>query len=531
MTNNLAALLKLEFIHRFGLGTFSYEKDTKKRNRSLSMAVLMVLVVIIMGGYCFGMSYGFGYIGISGVVPAYGLTISSLVVLMFTFLKTNGVLFASRDYDMLMALPIKTSTVITAKFLSMYLNNLVFTVLVMAPMAAGFWFWNEVTFTAVISWVLGILFAPLLPMTIAAVIGACIAAIGSGFKHSAFVQLLLAALLVVGIFAGSFWLNGQAMQDEAALLALLADMGVVISGVLHRIYPLSGWFETAVVNGNMMGLFALIIFSTAIYGIFVSVCGKCYRRINSALMSHHAASNYKMGELKSSSVLMSIAGKEAKRFFSSSLYMMNIGMGLILALLMSIASIFVGVDRILDGINISGIEAVKSMLVYLMPFVIAMLVNMSNTSAVSLSLEGANLWVVQSLPITRKTLLKGKMLFNIMMTLPVMLICSVIFMIELHVGLVLSLLYILFAVVSVLFSTVFGTWLNLKFPNYQWQNEVEVIKQSASTMISVFASIILYLVMAAATFALSSMIAAELVILGFCVVMGILGTLLYRFCQ
>ena len=531
MKSNLATLMKLEMTKRFGFNTVSHEKDSKKKYRAIAMIFVMAFVVIVMGGYCFGISYGFGYMGISYVVPGYALTISSLVVLMFTFLKTNGVLFASKDYDMLMALPMKTETVITAKFLSMYLNNLAFTAVVMIPMAVGYGFWNEITVLAVISWTLGIIFAPLLPMTIAAIVGAVIAGIGSGFRNSAFAQLILTVLLIVAIFAGSFWMNDQAAKDEAAFLALLANLGTMISGILHKIYPLSAWFDRAVGHENLLALLGLIAVSVIIYGVFAFVCGKCYRRINSALKSHHAASNYKMGELKSSSLLMALAKKEAKRFFSSSLYMMNIGMGLVLALLLAVVSIFTGIDKIIDGINITGIDAIRPLVAGLMPFGIAMIVNMCNTCAVSLSLEGNNLWIMQSLPITMKTLLKGKMLFNVIMVLPVSLVCSIIFMLELHVNVVMALIYIVFAVVSVLFSTVWGTWSNVKFPNYQWQNEVEVIKQGASSMLGIFGSIVIYLALGAAAFFLSRYVAIELAVLGCCAILGLVGTMLYRGCK
>lgn len=86
---------------------------------------------------------------------------------------------------MLTAFPIKTRTIIASKFLSMYINNLAFAVVVMVPMAVGYEMWNGFNAGTVAFWFLGILFAPLLPMTIAAAVGMAILAIGAGFKHKA----------------------------------------------------------------------------------------------------------------------------------------------------------------------------------------------------------------------------------------------------------------------------------------------------------------------------------------------------------
>lgn len=91
----------------------------------------------------------------------------------------------------------------------------------------------------------------------------------------------------------------------------------------------------------------------------------------------------------------------------------------------------------------------------------------------------------------------------------------------------LSLEYLLFAVVSVLFSTVLGTWINLHFPNYNWQNEVEMVKQSASSMLGIFGGIICYLALGALAFALIKVMSGELVLLVISGALGLAACVLY----
>ena len=134
MTNNLLSLLKTDFLNRFRLGTIRNERNKKVKYRYIAMGVLYIFLAIVLAGYCFGISYGYSYLGMSYVVPGYALMITSIIILFFTFLKTNGILFSARDYDMLTAFPIKTRTIIASKFLSMYINNLAFAVVVMVPM-------------------------------------------------------------------------------------------------------------------------------------------------------------------------------------------------------------------------------------------------------------------------------------------------------------------------------------------------------------------------------------------------------------
>lgn len=528
MKSNLLTLLKVELMSQFRFNAFKHEKDGKKRAQTLAVGVAIFLLILMAVVYCFGLSYGFGRMGISYVVPGYALTITAIVVLCITFLKTNGVLFGGKDYDMLTALPVNTSTIITSKFLTMYIANLGFTVLIMIPMAVGYGMYNPLNAISIISWVIGILVAPLLPMTIAAIIGAIIIGIGSGFKHKVLVQTILSIVLIVGVILAPIIISKTAAQDEAAFLAQLTELGKMISSSLHRVYPLSGWFDRAVNNHEI--LFALLIMavSVVVYGAFAFVVSKYYLRINSALKSHYAASNYKMKALKIRTVRTALIYKEWKRFTSSALYMMNAGIGLIMAFILSVATAFIGVDKMIGNVDTLDINVIKPIIANVIPFVIATLVNMSNTSSMSLSLEGKNLWIVDSLPIGRKTLLQGKMLFNMVLALPVSIICNIIFMFMLNVNVWMGLLYIVFAVTSVLLSTALGCFVNVRFPKYNWVNEAEVIKQSASSAIGIFSSMILYILMTMGCVFLSKTFSGELIVLGFSVLTGLAAWVVYK---
>ena len=73
--------------------------------------------------------------------------------------------------------------------------------------------------------------------------------------------------------------------------------------------------------------------------------------------------------------------KELKRFFSSTVYVINSGMGVVMAIAFSLAIVVVGPSQL---IAYPGIE---SILQKIAPFTIA-LISMTCTTCVSLSLEG-----------------------------------------------------------------------------------------------------------------------------------------------
>lgn len=530
MKSKLGILLRIQFLGSFGFNRLLHETDRKKKRKSIALMLVFALAAIIMGAYCFAFAFGLGKLGLAELIPGYALTVTAVITLIFTFLKTNGYLFAFKDYDLLLALPVRTETVITAKFLYMYLSNLIFTMLVMAPMAAGYGLWQPVGPVGLLSWLLGIIIAPLLPMTIAAAAGVLIAAIGSGFKHKTLVQTLISVLLFVALFGVIFWIGSSVSADEEAFIAQLGNLSATISETMQRLYPPCAWFASAVNRGSLSGIALLLGFSLVWYGAFVLIVGRLYRKINTVLMSAHSGSRSKPTALKTHGVVMAVVQKEARRFFSSTNYLMNSGMGLIMALVAVGASIFVGIDSVLAELEIALSAEMRSGIVFALPFAIAMLVNMTCTSSVSLSLEGRNLWIVESLPISLKSLYQGKILFNILLVAPVSLLCSIIIMAQLHVSALQALFYIAVSVVTSVFSSVLGMWINIHFPKFDWENEIEVIKQSAATAFGIFAGMLGYLLLAALTFAVSTKIPGELVLLSLLLLLAAGAWLLYRAC-
>lgn len=460
MVSNLLTLFKIQFLNQSGLNVFRYEKDRKKKNKTIAMFVGVSILYVIMAGYSFALGYGFGFLGIYDIVPGYAVTITSLVILIFTFFKTNGFIFACRDYDMLMSLPFSTKTIITAKFLYMYISNLVLAAVVMIPMCAGYAVWAKPSFIGYIMWLLGIIITPLFPMTVASAIGAVIIAVGARFRHKVFVQVVLSIAMIAGIFCFSFSAPDESSDDTALFMSQVQNIGESLSEKMHHIYPFSSWFDTALKDNNFISLLLFIVVPVVWYLIYVVIVGKIYRWVNTALTTFHASSDYKVGTLKTSSVMMALVRKEVRRFLSSTPYIINIGVGVIMIMIFTVASIFIGIDKLMIMLGIPGMD---KGLAYIIPLIIAMIVNMSCTSTVSLSLEGKNLWIIQSLPISSKILFQSKMLFNMIVVLPFSLFSSIVFMIELKVSPILAILYILVSVVTVSFSTVLGMCAAISF--------------------------------------------------------------------
>jgi ABC-2 type transport system permease protein len=182
-------------------------------------------------------------------------------------------------------------------------------------------------------------------------------------------------------------------------------------------------------------------------------------------------------------VLHHLLKKEWQRFIGTSIYLINTGFGLIMLLAATLAIvIFPGAISELN--NVLGLVGLHP--IWLMFGVIGFSLSTVYTPAVSLSLEGKNFALLKSLPIRAITILQAKVGFNLILTVPLAMVATILG------GLTFGLSWLeitLFAIFILLFTVVLSLGfmvLNLWFPRFDYHHEVEVVKQSLAALFAVF---------------------------------------------
>ena len=127
--------------------------------------------------------------------------IISSIAFMFTVFKTNGYLFNFKEYDMLMSIPFKSSTVAGCKFLYMYIQTLPWYLSVSFAMMIGYGIFASPGPLIWIYWIVLSLFIPLIPMLAASFVGFIIAKISSGFKKTNLIRTILAFVFIIFSFS------------------------------------------------------------------------------------------------------------------------------------------------------------------------------------------------------------------------------------------------------------------------------------------------------------------------------------------
>ncbi len=524
----LWTLVKAQLLTSFGINALFHEKDKKKHGRYVSRFIALIFLFLMLIGYSYAIGFGISFLGMAETVPVMAFAICGLLSLFFTMLKSVAVLFGFKDYDMLMSLPISNKVVITSKFVSMYVTNELLTIAVMLPMAIAHAQWSSVRAIDFLIWFLAIPIAPLIPMTLATVLGALIAAVTSRVKHKNLISVILSFAMIFAIMIFNIRLNSQ--ESDAEFYHKISEISTMLTEKMNQLYPPVRLFQNSLAEHNLLPLLLLIVISVLWYFLFVNVVAIGFNQINSRLKAHQAKTAYKMQELKTSTPLTALVKKEIARFLSSPGYIVNCTVGTAMAIIFAAFCVIKGPENVIQIFAEGEFKGFTQGIVCAVPFFASAMLCMTCTSSVSLSLEGKNLWIVKSLPIETKTILQSKILFDLLLGVPSSLLCGILLLIAFKPTLFLIAIWFLVTPVSfALLSSLWGMFLNVKLPNYEWDNEIVIIKQSGASAFSIFGGLILGILLGVAVLLMGilglSILAAAVATL----LILVLAAILYRY--
>ena len=477
--NNGIVLLKALLLSTSRWNIYRHTTDKKKRRRIVGNTVGVLCLYGMVMAFCIAMCMGYGRYGMINASPVLCALTISLLSFVFTLFKTNGYLFNFREYDMLMSLPFDARTVAGCKFLYMYLQSLPWYLSIALSMLIGYGIYARPSWVVWPVWLVLSLLLPVIPMLGAAFLGFLIARISAGFRRTNIVQTVLTLAFVLYCFALRFIVEDVFRNDRVQATLETASR---MTGDTARVYLPAKWFSDAVTQLNVPAMLLLAGVSAVLFTVVFAVVGRSYRQINSALKSHAASRGFRMTAQRQRHPVVAIAFKELRRFTGSTAYMVNGGLGEILAALVGVVTLVIGPDRIIHVVT-RGAPVDSAMLRPAIPFIVYFFIGMVATTACSPSLEGKNYWIVQSLPIEKKTLYQGKMLFNLALTVPFMAFATLCLCVSARVPFADTALYLLLGLALCAFSTAWGCVCGIRHMRLDWENEIEVIKQSAAVAI------------------------------------------------
>lgn len=151
-------------------------------------------------------------------------------------------------------------------------------------------------------------------------------------KHKSLVGTVLSIVLTGAVLVGSLQINALA----AALLQNIEG----VRRTLHTwLLPLGLLLDGLV--GSWGALLGFLLISLAPFLVLVWGMSTQYKRILSSLASHVTRSDYRLREVKAGGRFAALFKKECGRYFGTTIYLLNTGIGAVMLLGFSVYVLFV----------------------------------------------------------------------------------------------------------------------------------------------------------------------------------------------
>lgn len=479
MTSKVWLLLKVQLLGLFGFNRLRHTSDSKERSRRVWFLVGMAFVVLLMLFYSFMVSFGLGIMGFADALPPLFLAICAVITLVTTVLKTGGVLFGFADYDMVMSLPVTPGQVIVSRLVAVYFMDFLFSAIALVPAGLVYGALTGAGFGVWVMLFLSLFLAPLIPMALGLLLGALVTAVSARFRHKNLVAILASLLLFAGVLAACFGLQNIQVEQISAL-------GSAAAGMAKAIYPPAALFQSAVCTPSVWHFVLFAAISCGAAALFVWVLSKFYAKINSALAARTAKrpadGNFRMGKLSAKSPRKALFIREIRHYVSVPSYVLNTACGGVMLVLFAVVFCFVGPEKLAQTPNLPA--GLSAWIGGFAPLIGAFCASISPSTASAVSLEGKSRWIVFSAPVTEMDLFRAKIGVNLTIMLPCVALSGVLFALGLRTTPWQTvLLFALPAAYTFLFS-VLGLLVNLRYPQFDWANEYEVVKRGMSVMVT-----------------------------------------------
>ncbi len=476
----LAALFKNKF--RFGDGESRQKQIARFAIMGIFAAVIFAVMIVLI---CYiGKSMAIS--GLAAFFYMIMLLAAAVIVLIFGLVFLISTLYLSKDTDFYLMLPVKQSTVFTAKLLFVYICEAAISIVFLLPATITFgivigvtaWYYYVITIA-----MLAII--PALPLAAAVILAIPVMFVAGKFKNRSIVPLIFYVILIcgyLGVYLYSvFSLNGFASDEiTEAQIAAIADTIKVMQYVFYPYFLLSAavfGLTTFGLNAALSIVVDLLIFigiSAALITLLM-ILGKVMYAQSVKANNQTDNSNVKRGEFKTSGYMRAMIKREFKSALRSTQVTMQCFIGFFMIVIIAVISSFTYLKspyNQVDGSsdNLMQFVMAAAMIAFIMPIT-------ANAALSSYSREGKAVSSLKILPLTGKQILLSKIAAWEIFAVPSALIAAIIpnaFSFEVSRFFISTIGLTLLCAVSV----AFGVLWDLVMPKLKWTDPMQAVKHN-----------------------------------------------------
>ncbi len=473
-------LIKKQLMEVFK-GYFYDSKKNKKRSSGGIIAYFIlfgVLMIGVLGGMFGALAVSLcGPLSDAGMGWLYFIIMGSLSIVLGAFggvFNSYSGLYLGKDNDLLLSMPIPVRYIMASRLINVYILGAMYSIVAILPAEIVYWVVVGPTISNMVCGIILIFVITLIVMVLSCILGWGVAKISLKLKRKSF-AVVVSSIAFIGIYYFFYFKASALIRD------LIANAGVYGDKVKAGAYWL--FFLGKAGEGDWLSALICLAFALAVFAITWYVIAKTFLSMVTT-SGKSARTEYREKSVKEKSAFRAVLGKELSRFLSSSTYMLNSGLGIVFVVVSGVLLLFKG-EVFFSTIN-SAFEQMPGAASILIAAALCLLACMNNISAPSVSLEGKNIWILQSLPVRPATVLRAKAVLHLLLSGVPMVFAVICIMIVLPETVIVRLMLLAFVLVFICFSVMFASFLGIKLPNLSWTSEVVPLKQGGAAMFSIF---------------------------------------------
>lgn len=467
-------LVKANFIDTYNLNNIKKLLDLDSANLIKLLAIVITIFILLPMSYKFyeviahAIYITHGAEGLHMVIYL-SIAIVTLSTVIMCLSKGISFLFSFKDFNMLSSFPINSISILGSRIVLLYISNLLVTIVVGFPAILVYGSFINANITYYLYTIPLFFTFSTIPLIVGTMISFVITKLSTNFINTG---LFMSIAVIMSMFISYNFTNAFMyilLEQSLYPLETLVDY--------MQYYLPSNLYVNAIITQNFALFLVCIILNTLLMVLFTYLFAGNFKRLNGILTETHKKSDYKLKTLPVSSQIGALYKKELKTFFRTHEYLVSTSAGMILLTMYTVYFIIIR-SQVMTW-DISVIVAYLS-------------VAITCTTRVAFSIEGKSFYILKVLPLKFSNIVLSKVLLNLTVTLPLIAINSVIMAIAFNVNIIEFILFFVSLVITSLIVSLNGIVIDLLFPKLNFKSYAEILRQSASSIITLFTNIIIF---------------------------------------
>lgn len=320
----IVSLLKAIMSQDMDLFRIKTKKGGKKIGSTIAIALLLMFSlasfpIMFMGQLPPNLRY------ITIIIFITGITVLTTIESIY---KSSSILFDSKDSDLLFSLPINKKDILLVRIIKLLIFQLAYNTIFILPTFIIYALYENPTTSYYISMIIILLVLPIIPTIIGGIIGYLIKKASNRFKKKKIIETIFTTSLLLGVFYFSFEMENIVMKIGAN--------AANIERIIETIYYPIKLYTNLIIKFNIKDLVLILLINIISLILFIYLASISYFKTSSK--SNESLNINKTSKIKTkqTSQLKALIKKELKRFFSSTVYIVNAGFSVVLVLISTI---------------------------------------------------------------------------------------------------------------------------------------------------------------------------------------------------